>query len=150
MVLVLFSVSSGSRGLSGICVMEICVVLLSTDTGDRAQEPDNGAICGKPRGWRVWQRISWRLASRLESWSSGTMQELPLTSAKPLEFVRTGHKRQQFEKLKLQVMGQGSRGFLKGGYLRNGHESTHQPWQENCWSFRSCLQICTAIWSLRD
>lgn len=89
----------------------------------------------------------------LQGWnlgSSGTMQELPLTSAKPLEFVRTGHKRQQFEKLKLQIVDQGSRGFLQGGYLHNGHESTHQPWQEKCWSFRSCLQICTAIWSLGD
>lgn len=31
------------------------------------------------------------------------MQEIGLTSAKPLEFIRTGHKSQVFEKLKLQV-----------------------------------------------
>lgn len=49
------------------------------------------------------------------------MQELGVALAKLLEFVRTGHKRQQFEKLKLQVTHQRSHGCLQGGYLHHGH-----------------------------
>lgn len=49
MVLVLFSVSSGRGGLLRILRMELLVVLLSPDTGDGAQERENGEICGKPR-----------------------------------------------------------------------------------------------------
>lgn len=43
------------------------------------------------------------------------MQEIGLSSAKPLEFIRTGHNSQVFEKLKLQVTDGGLVGICKKG-----------------------------------
>lgn len=44
-----FSADSFRGGLLGICMMGIGVILLFTNTADRAEELESGEVCDKPR-----------------------------------------------------------------------------------------------------